>query len=110
MARVIVALDCICHTANTVAADDLGNARSPITGSHNIRLILSIDALRPYDACVRPVASLVYLTHSPLQDLNQPMRKKLATVTAHRELTVTKTVTASRDLGRDHTEDAVIEL
>ena len=49
------------------------------------------------------------------------MRKKLATVTAHRELTVTKMVTASRDWvvtwtvielwpGRDHTEDAVIEL
>ena len=28
---------------------------------------------------------------------NQPMRKKLATVTAHGELTVTKMVTASRD-------------
>ena len=49
------------------------------------------------------------------------MRKKLATVTAHRELTVTKMVTASRDWAvtwavielwpsRDHTEDAVIEL
>ena len=29
------------------------------------------------------------------------MRKKLAIVTAHRELTMTKMVTASRDLGRD---------
>ena len=45
------------------------------------------------------------------------MRKKLATVTAHRELTVTKMVTASHDWAvielwpsRDHTEDAVIEL
>ena len=49
------------------------------------------------------------------------MRKKLATVTAHRELTVTKMVTASRDWAvtwavielwpsRDHTEDAVTEL
>ena len=49
------------------------------------------------------------------------MRKKLATVTALRELTVTKMVTASRDWAvtwavielwssRDHTEDAVIEL
>ena len=45
----------------------------------------------------------------------------MATVTAHRELTVTKMVTASRDWAvtwavielwpsRDHTEDAVIEL
>ena len=49
------------------------------------------------------------------------MRKKLATVTAHSELTVTKMVIASRDWAvtwavielwpsRDHTEDAVIEL
>ena len=49
------------------------------------------------------------------------MRKKLATMTAHRELTVTKMVTASSDWAvtwamielwpsRDHTEDAVIEL
>ena len=51
------------------------------------------------------------------------MRKKLATMTAHRdrELTVTKMVTASRDwavtwaviepwLSCDHTEDTMIEL
>ena len=57
----------------------------------------------------------MYLARGPLE--KGPWEKKMATVTAYRQLTVTKMVTASRDwavielwLSRDHTEDAVIEL